>query len=451
MLCGGVDSLSWADAVHLAVRSVLRRPGRAALTVTAVALAAALFTAMLTMAATAQGRVLNQLANGGPLAGIQVAAAAADPSQLGSDNPTQGAPKPITQSARSRISRLPGVVSVLPIVVAQTLVVWPNHAVDPTAARHEAESSSGAVFDEMVGIDLTHAADLPITVLEGRLPAPGSLTEVAVTQDLLSKYGISRAHVASALGAVLELGAPRGFRDPNGSSAFRNRWTRATVVGVVAQQAGSGGVLASLSQAKASHAWTAAGDPSVDGDAPSSPYAGLFVSARGLGQVSQVRSEITGIGYSTSAPENIITTVERYVHVVEIVLGAVGVIALGIAALGITNALLAAVRERRREIGILKAVGARDRDVLRAFLIEAAVIGALGGLIGTTVGLLLARIVAAIVNGYLAGQGLAGVHVGIPYLLVVLAVAGSVGLSLLAGLFPARRAARLSAREAVEL
>jgi hypothetical protein len=446
----GDAPLNWVDAFRLAVRSVLRRPGRAALTVTAVALAAALFTAMLTMAATAQGRVLNQLANGGPLAGIQVAAAAANPSQLGSDNPTQGAPKPITQATRSRINQLPGVASVLPIVTAQTVVLWQNHAVAPTA-RGGPDHSRGVVFDEMVGIDLKHAADLPITVLEGHLPAPGSLTEVAVTPALLSKYGIDRTHVASALGSVVELGAPRGFRDPDGFRAFRSRWTRATIVGVVAQEAGSGGVLASLSQATASHAWTAAGDPTVDSDAPRSPYAGLFVSARGLGQVSQVRSEITRLGYSTSAPENIITTVERYVHVVEIVLGGVGVIALAIAALGITNALLAAVRERRREIGILKAVGARDRDVLRTFLIEATVIGAFGGLIGTVVGLVLARIVAAVVDGYLASQGLAGVHVGIPYLLVLAAVAGSAGLSLLAGLFPARRAARLPAREAVEL
>ena len=119
--------MSWADAFRLAARSVLRRPGRAALTVVAVALAAALFTAMLTMAATAQGRVLNQLAKGGPLAGIQVAAAAPDPSQAGVDNPARGAPKPIDQAALDRISRIRGVDVVLPIVTAESLVAWPGH------------------------------------------------------------------------------------------------------------------------------------------------------------------------------------------------------------------------------------------------------------------------------------------------------------------------------------
>jgi ABC-type antimicrobial peptide transport system permease subunit len=139
------------------------------------------------------------------------------------------------------------------------------------------------------------------------------------------------------------------------------------------------------------------------------------------------------------------------VRVVEIVLGGIGVIALAIAALGIANALLAAVRERRREIGVLKAVGARDRDVLRTFLIEAGVMGALGGLIGSILGLAVARAVAAVVDGYLTSQGLAGVQVGMPYRLGLAAVAGSVVLALLGGALPARRAARLPAREAVEL
>ncbi len=119
--------------------------------------------------------------------------------------------------------------------------------------------------------------------------------------------------------------------------------------------------------------------------------------------------------------------------------------------MGVANALFAAVRERRREIGILKAVGARDRDVLRTFLIESAVIGAVGGLVGAVLGLVLARVVAAIVNGYLTSQGLAGVHVTIPYLLGIGTVVGATVLALAAGAVPARRAARLPPREAAEL
>lgn len=441
--------MTWYDAFRLAARSVVRRPGRVALTVVAVALAAALFTAMLTMAATAQGRVLDQLAKGGPLAGIQVAAAAPNPSQLGSDNPALGAPRPIDQTAVDRIARLRGVDVVLPIVTAQTLVVWPGHTSTGSSSSNP-DGGSSVVFDQMVGVDLSHITNFPVTLSAGRFPAPGSTTEIDVTPVLLARYGIPSTRAARALGSVMELGAPRGFRSADGTSVFRSRWTKATVVGIVTQQAGSGGILASATLAKAGHDWTAGGDISVDSDANRSPYAGLFVIAKGLDAVPAVRAGIEAVGYSTSAPENLIASVERYVHVVEIVLGGIGVIALAIASIGIATALLAAVRERRREIGILKAVGARDRDVLRSFLIEAGVMGAVGGLLGTVLGLTLARAVGAIVDGYLRGQGLAGVHVGTPVALGIATVTGSTLLALVAGAVPARRAARLPAREAVE-
>ena len=104
--------------------------------------------------------------------------------------------------------------------------------------------------------------------------------------------------------------------------------------------------------------------------------------AHSLDDVGTARQQITAVGYATSAPENLIASVRRYLHVVEIVLTAVGVIALTVAALGIANAMLAAVRERRREIGVIKAIGGRDRDVRRMFLVEAGVLGFAGGVLG---------------------------------------------------------------------
>ena len=82
--------MTWRDAAALAWKGLLRRPGRAALTVLAVALAASLLTALLTIAGTAETRVLSELSKGGPLAGIRVAAAEADPEQVDNDNPRPG-------------------------------------------------------------------------------------------------------------------------------------------------------------------------------------------------------------------------------------------------------------------------------------------------------------------------------------------------------------------------
>ena len=228
-------------------------------------------------------------------------------------------------------------------------------------------------------------------------------------------------------------------------------WTRAVVVGVVAQEAAPGQLLAPLEQSLAAREWTrAGGDGGGRLEIPTTEYSGLFVVARGLDRVNEVRSGITDLGYSTSAPENLVASVQRYLRVVEIVLAGIGLIALVIASLGITNAMLAAVRERRREIGVLKAIGARDRDVARVFLLEAAVLGMLGGILGTALGWTAALGMSRVVNRYLAAQGLVGVELGFPALVLTGGVVGSTVLALLAGTLPARRASRLPAREAME-
>src|SRR5207249_4161333 len=191
-----------------------------------------------------------------------------------------------------------------------------------------------------------------------------------------------------------------------GSPDVRGLWTRAEIVGVVAQEVGTGQVVASSRLVAMGRTFSeAGGDPGGSLRLPTSPLAGLFVVASGLDRVGEVRDRITGIGYASSAPENLIASVLRYLHVVEIVLSGIGLIALVIAALAITGALLAAVRERRREIGVLKAIGARDRDVLLVFLIEAGVVGAIGGILGTAAGWTAAEAVGAVVNRYLASQG----------------------------------------------
>ena len=130
-------------------------------------------------------------------------------------------------------------------------------------------------------------------------------------------------------------------------------------------------------------------------------------------------------------------------------LAGIGVIALAIAALGISNAMLAAVRERRREIGVLKAVGAADRDVRRVFLVEAGTLGFIGGLLGASMGLLIATILASVVNRYLTSQGLQQVHLGVPVALLAAVVVGATVLAIAAGVLPASRAAHMPARQAI--
>ena len=441
-----VPPVTWRDAALLAARSVRRRPGRAVLTVLAVSLGAALLTALLTIATTAETKVLDQLAKGGPLSGIRVAAASPDPLQVGQDNARPGPPRELDDHALEQMRAVPGVRAALPVVSVDVFVVRPT------------STPSGAPLtpfnDELVGVDFARPSLLPLTALFGRLPANNATAEVAVTESYLNRLGLKRSDGTRVLGTDIELATGRTFagdvRAADGDLQVRALWTRATVVGVVAQEAGSGDFVVPLAVAQRLRDWTAASvDAGSSFDLSPSPYSGAFVVANGLDNVTTVRAAITAIGYSTSAPENLIASVRRYLHVVEIVLGGIGAVALGVASIGIANAMLAAVRERHREIGVLKAIGARDRDVQRVFVIEAATIGFVGGLIGTVLGYGIAQLVALIVNHYLASQGLVTVAVGVPTGIALLSITGSTALALIGGVVPARRAARVSARESV--
>jgi ABC-type antimicrobial peptide transport system permease subunit len=428
----------------LARRSVGRRGGRALLTVLAVALGAALLSSLLIASEAAKQRVLDQVSEGGPLAGIKVVAAAPSPVALDSDNPRPGAPRQIDEEALRRIAALPNVESVVPIIASPMLVVPPETL--PPAARAR-RNDAQPLFDSVVGVDFDRVNQLPVSLLAGRLPEPTSTTEVVVTLDFLRRIGVTKANAAGVVGMEVTLGAPRAFENSTGRR-FRARWTRAEVVGVVSQEASDGLVLVPIDVARATRSWALAGAP-VDNFDSASPYSALFVVAHGLDAVADVRAEINRVGYSTSAPESLITQVQRYLHVVELVLAGIGLIGLAIAALGISNAMLAAIRERRREIGVLKAVGAADRDVRRIFLVEAGTLGFLGGAIGASIGLGVARVLAEVVNRYLASQGLETVALGVPFGLLAIVVGGATLLALAAGLLPAVRAAHMPARQAI--
>lgn len=118
---------------------------------------------------------------------------------------------------------------------------------------------------------------------------------------------------------------------------------------------------------------------------------------------------------------------------------AMAALSLFVGGLGITNIMLGSLAQRTREIGIRKAIGARDSDILRQFLFEAGFIGIIGGIIGIALGSAVSFVVLKLI----------GMPVWIPWWIIVAALAFCTGIGLVAGVFPAVRAARLSPMEAL--
>jgi putative ABC transport system permease protein len=129
----------------------------------------------------------------------------------------------------------------------------------------------------------------------------------------------------------------------------------------------------------------------------------------------------------------LLSTVQSVTALLTVLLAGIASISLIVGGIGIMNIMLVSVRERTREIGIRKAVGARSRDILLQFLIEALTLSLIGGCIGIVVGLATTAVIGAI-----AGWG----FIFSP-LTIVVAVAFSLAVGVLFGVWPARQAARL--------
>ena len=103
-------------------------------------------------------------------------------------------------------------------------------------------------------------------------------------------------------------------------------------------------------------------------------------------QIQSVEDAIKKMGFNTFSMLDATRSLRKFFAIVDVFLGVFGSLALAVASIGIVNTLVMAILERRREIGIMKAIGASDVDVKKLFFAEAGVMGLLGGALGVALG-----------------------------------------------------------------
>ena len=157
-----------------------------------------------------------------------------------------------------------------------------------------------------------------------------------------------------------------------------------------------------------------------------------------------VRDSVEKLGYRTFSFAAQFEELQRIFIYFDLALGVVGLIALITASLGIANTMIMSINERKREIGVLKSLGADESDIRYLFLVESGAIGVLGTSGGILFGWSITRIVSAVARGYMEREGIPPMELfSLPLWLIMIALAVGVGVSVLAGLYPAARAARI--------
>jgi len=173
-------------------------------------------------------------------------------------------------------------------------------------------------------------------------------------------------------------------------------------------------------------------------------YMTLTVRVKDPAKVQAVQDAINQMNYRTFSVLDATKSLRRFFTVLDLFLGIFGSLALAVATLAIINTLVMAVLERRREIGVMKAIGASDQDVKKLFFTEAGAMGFFGGILGIVLGLAIGKAINFGTAIYLTRRQLPAEPVWImPLWLVGAAIAFSIVVSLVAGLYPASRAARL--------
>ena len=179
-------------------------------------------------------------------------------------------------------------------------------------------------------------------------------------------------------------------------------------------------------------------------------YPRVTVVTEPLANQTALTDSIEAMGFRASSFAEGFEEMQRFMVYFYAGMGVVGLIALLTASLGIINTMIMSITERRREIGILKSLGAHESDIQRLFLVESATIGVIGSLTGLFFGWVGTRIVAQIAKAIMTRQEMPIFDpFALPLWLVATAIGFGVLVSIAAGLYPAMRAAKVDPVEAL--
>jgi len=179
-------------------------------------------------------------------------------------------------------------------------------------------------------------------------------------------------------------------------------------------------------------------------------YHSAKIKVNDVANIPEVKDTIGNMGYSASAVADTLDQMNNVFKIVRMVLGALGIIALIVASIGMFNTMTISLLERTREIGIMKALGAGNFDVWKLFLTEAIMIGFLGGAAGTFIGWAMGKIFNFGINMLATSMGGEKVNLFVtPMWFIISIISFSFFVGFFTGIYPARRAAKINPLEAL--
>jgi len=446
------------DMLELAVRNLRQSKLRNGLTTIGISVGVASLVAMLSLGVGLQQLATKRLAGSGMFDTVFVAskvdARGWDRDEDRKDQHPEKAP-PLDEAARAQMQRLPYVTEVEPEIRVMGEILYGGQTHFGFVTGLPMSARENEAFDIMQGKFFSRSdAEEVILLKDFAKELEPNNPNALIGKEVTLSYGEHQPLAADSessgrMGVAGEQSTPAGSGEDYGFSVVRKTQSL-KVVGIVEEEPYGGMRTVSRGRIFLPVDLTERLNMAQFSDMRS-PLRGqgktfmtLTVRVKDPAKVAQVQDAIKNMGFRTFSVLDATKSLRRFFTVLDLFLGIFGSLALAVATLAIINTLVMAVLERRREIGVMKAIGASDGDVKALFFTEAGAMGFFGGLLGIALGFSIGKAINLGTGIYLHNHQLPAEPVWIlPAWLIGAAIVFSIVVSLLAGLYPASRAARL--------
>lgn len=437
-------TITWINLINLSAKNLSRRRSRVFVTITGLSIAFAVIVFLISIGFGLQNLIVERISS-------------VQETTLIETYPQAGGLQKISDESIVSIQEINGVEKVMPIIAVAGKVKFQNAEIDVVAYGVQGDliketskklgKITGKIFEnnltsvEPISFPVQEIKGLETVTLEELLVNSGSELKQLKINSTTPKEAVINKAMAAILGlnesnfTNQELSAkfvvpPNLLEDEN--SKIESLWETYIIVGIVEEQDNPFFYV-----------------PFVDlRSIGITYYSQLKVKTESEGEIKEIREKISSMGYSTTSVLDTLGEIDNIFSIIRTVSFLFGLMALFVGILGMFNTVTVSLLEKTKEVGLMKAIGMKNKEVKRLFLTESLIMSFIGAFLGTVSGYLAGKVASGVISNISSsGEYIEVAYINGSLILLICLIAVVTGMA--TGIYPGRRASKISALDAL--